>query len=229
MFKNPRRDRQARNFTINVSKILDLKSSSEQIFSRKLKLGAPDRYDPVDYHGNRQPAKRFQFFSARCLSRIDRTHRKVFPYMSVSTACQPTLTPWSKTIRAMETDPDDYIMYWHLMQGNPRQPWMLNSRLWILGSRGGLILSVEIVFWTLLEQNYGFHSRRFYGFHIKNFPYSGTWITLWGFETSGWKKKWVNKSSPWKCNFGGLVNAWTERKGFNFIFIKYHFIFNQVL
>ena len=33
MFENPRRGRQARNFTINVPKILDLKSSSEQIFS----------------------------------------------------------------------------------------------------------------------------------------------------------------------------------------------------
>ena len=33
MFENPRRDRQATNFTSNVSKILDLKSSSEQIFS----------------------------------------------------------------------------------------------------------------------------------------------------------------------------------------------------
>ena len=32
----------ARNFTTNVPKILDLKSSSEQIFSRKLSLGAPD-------------------------------------------------------------------------------------------------------------------------------------------------------------------------------------------
>ena len=41
MFENPRRDRQARNFTTNVPKILDLKSSSEQIFSRKLSLGAP--------------------------------------------------------------------------------------------------------------------------------------------------------------------------------------------
>ena len=30
-----------RNFTTNVPKILDLKSSSEQIFSRKLSLGAP--------------------------------------------------------------------------------------------------------------------------------------------------------------------------------------------
>ena len=33
---------QARNFTTNVSKILDLKSSSEQIFFRKLSLGAPE-------------------------------------------------------------------------------------------------------------------------------------------------------------------------------------------
>ena len=31
----------ARNFTTNVPKILDLKLSSEQIFSRKLSLGAP--------------------------------------------------------------------------------------------------------------------------------------------------------------------------------------------
>ena len=41
MFENPRRGRQARNLTINAPKILDLKSSSEQIFSRKLPLGAP--------------------------------------------------------------------------------------------------------------------------------------------------------------------------------------------
>ena len=41
MFENPRRGRQARNFTTNVPKILDLKSPSEQIFSRKLSLGAP--------------------------------------------------------------------------------------------------------------------------------------------------------------------------------------------
>ena len=42
MFENPRRGRQARNFTTNVPKILVLKSSSEQMFSRKLPLGAPD-------------------------------------------------------------------------------------------------------------------------------------------------------------------------------------------
>ena len=43
MFENPRRNRQARNFTENDPKILDLKSSSEQIMFRKLSLGAPDR------------------------------------------------------------------------------------------------------------------------------------------------------------------------------------------
>ena len=43
LFENPRRGMQARNFTTNVPKILDLKSSSEQIFSRKLSLGAPDQ------------------------------------------------------------------------------------------------------------------------------------------------------------------------------------------
>ena len=42
MLKNPRRGRQARNLTTNVPKILDLKSSSEQIFSQKLTLGAPE-------------------------------------------------------------------------------------------------------------------------------------------------------------------------------------------
>ena len=45
MFENPRRSRQARNFTENDTKILDLKSSSEQIIFRKLPLGAPDSRD----------------------------------------------------------------------------------------------------------------------------------------------------------------------------------------
>ena len=41
MFENHRRGRQARNFATNVPKILDLKSAFEQIFFRKLSLGAP--------------------------------------------------------------------------------------------------------------------------------------------------------------------------------------------
>ena len=40
-FENPRRGRQARNLSENDPKILDLKSSSEQIILRKLSLGAP--------------------------------------------------------------------------------------------------------------------------------------------------------------------------------------------
>ena len=48
MFENDRRGRQARNFTTNVPKILDLKSSSEQIFSRKLSLGVPEVLPSVE-------------------------------------------------------------------------------------------------------------------------------------------------------------------------------------
>ena len=47
MFEYPRRGRQARNFTTNVPKILDLKSSSEQIFFRKLSLGAPVLFENI--------------------------------------------------------------------------------------------------------------------------------------------------------------------------------------
>ena len=53
MFENPRRGRQARNFTTNAPKILDLKSSSEQIFPRKLPLGAPElRVSSQNISGN---------------------------------------------------------------------------------------------------------------------------------------------------------------------------------
>ena len=43
-FENPRRGRQARNLSENDPKILDLKSSSEQIIFRKLSLGAPGQW-----------------------------------------------------------------------------------------------------------------------------------------------------------------------------------------
>ena len=46
MFENPRRGRQASNFTTNVPKILDLKSSSEQIFSQNC------RWVPLTYEGS---------------------------------------------------------------------------------------------------------------------------------------------------------------------------------
>ena len=47
MFENSRRGRQARNFTTNAPKILVLKSSAEQIFSRKLPLGAPVIHETI--------------------------------------------------------------------------------------------------------------------------------------------------------------------------------------
>ena len=64
MFENPRRGRQARNLTKNVPKILDLKSSSEQIFSENW------RWVPLNSCGLLKPilevnyviASRFQFW-----------------------------------------------------------------------------------------------------------------------------------------------------------------------
>ena len=47
MFENPRRGMQARNFTANVPKILDLKSSSEQIFSKNCRW-VPLKYLPAN-------------------------------------------------------------------------------------------------------------------------------------------------------------------------------------
>ena len=41
MFEIPRRGRQARHFTTNVAKILDLKSFSEQIFSKNCRWDCP--------------------------------------------------------------------------------------------------------------------------------------------------------------------------------------------
>ena len=66
MFENPRRGRQARNFTTNAPKILDLKSFSEQIFSRKLPLGAPGK--PLDKGRERPLLTRIAvfFLSERC-------------------------------------------------------------------------------------------------------------------------------------------------------------------
>ena len=55
MFENPRRGREARNCTTNAPKILDLKSSSEQIFSRKLPLGSPDLYERKTYRFSNLP------------------------------------------------------------------------------------------------------------------------------------------------------------------------------
>ena len=50
-FENPRRGKQARNLSENDPKILDLKSSSEQIIFRKLSFGGPDAKGMGTIHG----------------------------------------------------------------------------------------------------------------------------------------------------------------------------------
>ena len=67
MFENPRRGRQARNFTTNVPKILDLKSSSEQIFSRKLSLGAPEQSQEIQLT---ETVHRFQDYLGLALTKV---------------------------------------------------------------------------------------------------------------------------------------------------------------
>ena len=48
-FENPRRGMQARNLTKNVPKILDLKSSSEQIFSKNCRWVPLNSVTTVSY------------------------------------------------------------------------------------------------------------------------------------------------------------------------------------
>ena len=60
MLENPRRSRQARNFTTTVPKTLDLKSSSEQIFFRKLSLGAPERSERVRFFIQKQRERKYR-------------------------------------------------------------------------------------------------------------------------------------------------------------------------
>ena len=87
MFENPRRGRQVRNFTTNVPKILDLKSSSEQIFFRKLSLGAPDKAQLL--HTKRRFPKGVQrnitdFLEA---SSNDRQHEDLLYHILCSSYC----------------------------------------------------------------------------------------------------------------------------------------------
>ena len=76
MFENLRRGRQARNFATNVSKILDLKSSSEQILFRKLPLGAPGLCvcPPLDH--NQEPIK--MLVEIRLLYNLTLTNPRLF-------------------------------------------------------------------------------------------------------------------------------------------------------
>ena len=65
-FENARRGRQARTFTTNVPKILDLKSSSNRYFFRKLTLGAPERLSVASVH--QAFFFKFELFSSKVVS-----------------------------------------------------------------------------------------------------------------------------------------------------------------
>ena len=64
MFENPRRGREARNFTTNVLKILDLKSSSKQMFSENWRWVPLSRFYML--HKKRKWAKMRPKWKAHC-------------------------------------------------------------------------------------------------------------------------------------------------------------------
>ena len=88
MFENPRRGRTARNFTTNVPKILDLKSSSEQIFSEIW------RWVPLhkDYLSTIQLDLTLKFFSRAARVISTRRFKSWFLFNS------SVVSPWIKTI-----------------------------------------------------------------------------------------------------------------------------------
>ena len=113
MLENPRRRRQARNFTTNVPKVLNLKSLPNSF--RKLTLGAPDKvmnlhddshryYLPVIMPVNRQlihPNKDEFRFCSVCLSLFS-VFFSVFPF-------QVGAIDLIKCIRYFETS---FIQFW---------------------------------------------------------------------------------------------------------------------
>ena len=89
MFENSRRGRQARNVTTNARTILDLKSPSEQIFSRKFRLGAPELITCFKLFFYLKPknrllwqAKTKYIFLIFVIYRTERWFQKIFRFMS---------------------------------------------------------------------------------------------------------------------------------------------------
>ena len=69
MFENPRTCRQAQNLTTKISKILDLKSSSEQIFSencRWVPLNFVDRHNSINLSLTRSKMAEPTYFLRNC-------------------------------------------------------------------------------------------------------------------------------------------------------------------
>ena len=89
MFENPRRGRQARNFTTNVPKILVLKSSSEQIYSRKLPLGAPEIGDEFKTAWNAEcHTSHFIVVTSRVLAKSTDIWTRHWPILTYSRSAQ---------------------------------------------------------------------------------------------------------------------------------------------
>ena len=104
MFENPRRGKQARNFKTNVPKILDLKSSSEQIFSENCRW--------VSLTINRS-YRRFPRISSR--PSINRLRRIIAPpLLPSSVSFTPYLSGW---VRSSKADQWEFKLcsrgYWH--------------------------------------------------------------------------------------------------------------------
>ena len=70
MFENPRRGRQATDFTTNAPKILDLKSSSEQIFSENCGWVPQISWSWSCNHAIEKPdnLEQIEFYSANVIS-----------------------------------------------------------------------------------------------------------------------------------------------------------------
>ena len=93
MFENSRRGRQARNFTTNVPKILDLKLSSEQIFSENW------RWVPLKNYTNKQIKLKWTAAPSNNFFKILAGIMENYPYaiMSVSFEYWWTLATTTRT------------------------------------------------------------------------------------------------------------------------------------
>ena len=104
MFENHRSGRQARNFTTNVPKILDLKSSSEQIFSENW------RWVPLIFALQKCESAKSWFDSFRRDVRWSGKHRKKTKRLPIG-AEKKTFTQF--TFFSLETKFLCHLQHWH--------------------------------------------------------------------------------------------------------------------
>ena len=125
MFENPRRGRQARNFTTNAPKILDLKLSSEQIFSRKLPLGAPELRFAMMRNLNCYPTR----FKSWNLATASDGQNVTLAGGGLSLLPYRKLTPSGEPVRLIRPETAHECMT-HETQKRPRLS-LLNPAMWL--------------------------------------------------------------------------------------------------